>query len=373
MMSMIDDEPLTYFLSTDSITLTSAQIDRALLLSQNITAPNDQWSCYIQTLALLGIQTWLQNRSPELLLQSEWLSASDPSTILSLHTIAQLQVGETRLHLLPIGYVNDPLVSVPLITQQDRLPDIYVLVEVLEEIAEVRVRAYLPYAEAVPVQASETEQLLAVQQFVEQPDELLLHLHCAEARQTPEAALPVIETNQDTPPVIPNLINVRRWWQKQVDRLTEELSWVLLPPLNLSGALLPLNLGRSPLEDLEDVVQTLQRDRGVEFPAATSAAYRDLQLECVAFRLYALTWPLLETNEWSLLLILGAQPGTQLPAGMTLRVEDETQVLIEAHLNHEPYLYAQVIGDRHEQFRVSIELPNGAALTLPPFAIVNES
>ncbi|NJO80791.1 MAG: DUF1822 family protein [Cyanobacteria bacterium RM1_2_2] len=113
-------------------------------------------------------------------------------------------------------------------------------------------------------------------------------------------------------------------------------------------------------------------------PPTARAAYRDFQVDAVAVRLYALTWDVSPTSttpepEWSLLLVLGAQPGTQLPQSITLSVQDDMQLLTQETLQHAPYLYAQVIGTWNEQFRVTITLPNGASLTLPPFAFNPDS
>jgi hypothetical protein len=107
-------------------------------------------------------------------------------------------------------------------------------------------------------------------------------------------------------------------------------------------------------------------------PSQARAAYRNLQWETLALRLYVVTWELLATGsipEWTLLLILGAQPNAILPLGIKLQVRDEAQILEEPVLSNrsQDYLYAQVIGTHNERFWVTISLANGTTLTLPPF------
>jgi Protein of unknown function (DUF1822) len=392
---LIEDEPLAaYALSPDGIALDPAQLEWAVSLSQTAPTEAERWQTYLSTLALLGVQEWLQKRSPELRLHSDWLPGSgrpnsrptplpvNPlsptplgSTPLSPMPLSQqiccLRVGEFKLYLLLTDGLEDPLVTAPkaIVDLTDFAPDFYVLVEVLEELGEVRVYGYLPQLELarqseiarLPQEDAQTV-LLPISQFMADPDSLLFHLRYSD----PAAFRPAAPVPQPSP--LPAM-NVGAWLRNRIDQVAAELSWVLLPPaaLNLSGALMSLHSVRSPLEDLDAVVTELRRDQAVVIPPEARAAYRDLQLEAAAIRLYALTWMSLDQTEWSLLLILGAQPGAQLPQEIALRVEDDTQILIEESLSQAPYLYAQTIGTWDEQFRVTIALPNGASLTLPPF------
>lgn len=382
---LMDDERFTArFLSPESIALEPEQIDWAIELSQSAATEAERWQTYLSTLALLGLQDWLHKRSPELSIDS-WLSESRrPNLIQTPHLSQQvccLRVGQFKLYLLLTDCLEDPMVTVPkaIVDLTDFAPDFYVLVEVLEELGEVRVYGYLPQTQL----ASETEvanlaqedaqtMLLPVSQFIQDPDGLLFNLRFADAAafRTAPAATSPLNLNR----AVNRAINIGAWLHDRLDRVAEEFAWVLLPPasLNLSGAMMSLRSVRSPLEDLDAVVTELIRDRAVVIPAEARAGYRDVQLESVAMRLYAVTWMLPaspdDSPEWSLLLILGAQPGSQLPQDITLRVEDDHQVLIEESLKQAPYLYAQTVGTQDEQFRVTIALPNGASLTLPPFA-----
>jgi hypothetical protein len=112
-------------------------------------------------------------------------------------------------------------------------------------------------------------------------------------------------------------------------------------------------------------------------PSKARGVYRDLQWENVALRLYVVAWELPVTAsvpEWTLLLILGAQPNATLPLGIKLQVRDEVQILEEPVLTNrsQDYLYARVIGTHNERFWVTIALAGGTALTLPPFTFDEE-
>jgi hypothetical protein len=161
-------------------------------------------------------------------------------------------------------------------------------------------------------------------------------------------------------------VNVGRWLWNELDELAQEVSWVLLPSLAPAAAL------RSPVEEFEAIVTQLGQ-AGVEIPTQARGAYRDLQLAGMPLRLYAVTWPVLSESipEWTLLLVLGATPGTSLPPGLRLRVSDQTGVLVEQVLDtqaSDSYFFTSVVGSWDEKFIVTVGLTPNIEQTLPPFS-----
>lgn len=370
-------------LSPDSITLTPEQVDWAVDLSQNAISEAEQWHTYLNLLALQGVQEWLGKRSPELSLQSDWLPDSvqpvkqNQADYLS-QRVSELKIGKFKLYLVTSDCVNDPMVAIPqaVVERHSFDPDAYMLVEVLEELAQVRVSGYLPQLQLNHhlnhLEVEEKSWLMPLDEFTLDADNLLLHLRCSDPAQfrTPPVSEP-INTHNPKPLVQAQTtaINAALWLRDQVDRVAEELSWILLPPLDLSGAMMSLRSGRSPDEDLITVMNELRREQAVDISADARVSHQNLQLGDVAIRLYALIWAIPDAvqPEWSLLFILGAQTGTQLPQGITLQVEDETSILVEETLEHAPYLYAQVVGTWDEQFNATIILPDGTPYPQAPF------
>jgi hypothetical protein len=161
-------------------------------------------------------------------------------------------------------------------------------------------------------------------------------------------------------------VNVGRWLWNELDEFAQELSWVLLPTFVANAPV------RSPVEEFEAIVTELEQT-GVEIPLEACGAYRDLRLGGMPLRLYAVTWSLLSSPipEWTLLLILGATPGTSLPLGLQLRVSDQTGVLVEQVLDagqRDSYFFTSVVGTWDEKFIVSVGLPSGIQQTFPPFS-----
>lgn len=174
------------------------------------------------------------------------------------------------------------------------------------------------------------------------------------------------------------VVNVGLWLQDELDEFAQSLSWVLLPPpASTAASLRSLKVSAREWhsEEFEAIIAGLN-DIGMEIPPDARGAYRELKLAEIPLQLYAVTWSILsEENipEWTLLLILGAQPGTKLPHGIKLQVRDQTSVLVERVLHpntDDTHLYTCVVGTWDEEFVVTIALMNGEALTLPAFAFV---
>ncbi|HEY9668822.1 MAG TPA: DUF1822 family protein [Coleofasciculaceae cyanobacterium] len=161
-------------------------------------------------------------------------------------------------------------------------------------------------------------------------------------------------------------LNAGRWLLGELDELAQELSWVLLPNLAPATAM------RSPAEEFVAIVTQLKQT-DIAIPPEARGAYRDLRLAGMPLRLYAVTWPLLSdsTPEWTLLLVLGATPGSSLPPGLQLRVSDQTDILVERVLDAQQrnsYFYTRIVGTWEEKFIVTVSLPSGIEQTLPPFS-----
>jgi hypothetical protein len=161
-------------------------------------------------------------------------------------------------------------------------------------------------------------------------------------------------------------VNAGRWLLGELDELAQELSWVLLP------SLAPATAMRSPAEEFQAIVTQLKQTE-VEIPLEARGAYRDLRLAGMPLRLYAITWPLLcdSIPEWTLLLVLGATPGSNLPPDLLLRVSDQTGILVERVLDAQQrnsYFFTRVVGTWDEKFIVTVSLPSGIEQTLPPFS-----
>lgn len=360
------------YLSSDTISLTEADIDRAVELSKHSPTEPQQWQMYLNVMARLGVETWLHQRAPELQIDH----FHSYSLTQSADAVCQLQVGKFRLYLLATDDLN--AVEIPIaetIVASSFIPHLCVLVEVLEELGQVQVHSAIQQAQLIQQVRSlplETGNYwLNVDTFDATPDRLLLWLRCLDANAMPTAAYAKPQTTSAQNGIQQSVMNLGLWLNDRLDQVAQEFAWILLPPPSPSFAFRPL---RSPVEEFNHVLGELTQQGRINAPPQARGGYRDFQWEDASLRLYALTWQISD-EDWSLLFVLGSQPGTTLPIGARLQVRDEHQVLAEPVLRDrtQDYLFAQVIGTGTENFWASISLNTGAVLTLPPFTFITGS
>ncbi len=176
------------------------------------------------------------------------------------------------------------------------------------------------------------------------------------------------------------VINVGAWLQNELDEIAQSLAWNLLPtPALATSAFRNFTVinQESPTAELASIIAQL-RDSGSEIPSEASSAYRDFKLGKVDLRIFAIAWtitPVVETPEWSLLIVLGGQPNQQLPLGLQLILQDLTTTLDEKIVEtpEDTYLYTLVIGNLEERFMLKLVLLTGETLIFPPFCFTYDS
>jgi hypothetical protein len=343
--------------SVDTVALTPEQIEQAAQLADVLPPGEQQWQTYLNTLARLGFELWLNQRSPELVLEQ-----SDFHNI--LNAICQLKIGEFKLCLLTQGTLDDGTIAIP----RAAIAHLYVLVVVDEEQEQFtlggvmrydRLRDYLRSGNST-LQPDRTDEI-PLTEFDPDVNHLLLYLRCLE----PSAIqLPCPQEGLAQP-----LINVGLWLRGELDEMADRLSWLLLPTPELATAAF-----RSlPILDL--ILGEL-REQGLLMLNTARGASQDFNIGETLLRLYALTWLLEDSNEWALLLILGTPTDRPLPEGLKLQLQDGTGLLSEQEIypnSDRTYLYLQIVGEPYEQFTLTIALANGDRLTLPPFTFYLES
>ena len=351
-------------LSDDCIELSSAQLDRAAQLSRSTPAAQ-QWQAYLDALALFGFQEWLEEWAIDLRLDSSTCFKSQPAPFVGASC---LQVGQLKLCLITTSSILNPAIDFPsaIVDLPQFVPHLYVLAEVNEEQMQVQIYGYLwsnwlmqhrqslirnPIDPVHPQQVAIGEPSPSLKQpnptytipldwFTLDPAALLVNLRCLELEPKKSA------------------INVGDWLNDRLDEVAQGLNAVLLP------LLIPATALRS--------AQELQL-AGVQIPPTARGVSFDLQIGDTALRLSAVTWvlsPAIESFSWTLLLVLNAQPQSRLSIGLRLQVRDAAQLLVEQVLSQDSpdaVLYAHVGGDRTDQFEVTIDLPSGETLALPPF------
>jgi Protein of unknown function (DUF1822) len=357
MQLMTDSSPLSDLLDwtslhPDGVELTPAQMDQAAAIGRSLPQ-SQRWSGYLSTLARLGFETWLNDRAPDLEI-THWQSKTYGQDV-----VYHLQVGSFNLCLITPGVLLDSSISIPcdLLDRSDRLIHFYSLLEVIEEQQHVRFYGYLSQAQVQQqrlVPEADLTYTLPLSQFNPSPDSLLLQLRCLDA---PQPILAVSAKQRAAVlPVKP--INVARWLQNQLDQVARDLEWTLLSAFAPTAALRDGSMLREIRHELDN--------QGTRIPSEAGGAYHVLRREGEEPLLLCLfTWQI-PSHEWMLMAIVAQKP--MLPIGLSLRIQDEQQTLIEQVVQQsQACLYGQVAGAENETFLITITLPDGSVFDLPPF------
>lgn len=176
-------------------------------------------------------------------------------------------------------------------------------------------------------------------------------------------------------------VNIQRWLENQIDDVTQALSWQVSPLQQLNTLPIPIRKTSEPntlpipiretsepIQELENILAEIRRDRHLEIPSIANYAYQDIVLE-IPLRVYAIVWSLPD-EEWTLLILVKTLQGNPIPYNLNLRISDRSEILVEEKLqinSYHDYIFGQVIGDDNDKFLVTITSPNGEVKTLEPF------
>ncbi|NJN20112.1 MAG: DUF1822 family protein [Leptolyngbya sp. RL_3_1] len=127
-LAMTPDLPVTDFSDlTALVPLNPEAIAQAVQLSEAIADGDQQWQTYLQSLALLGVQQWLEAGATDL------AAAVD-------HPAAVVQVNGFCLGVVPLPAMPEAMISLPTPPGSHHL---WLLVEVLEELEQVQIHGGL--------------------------------------------------------------------------------------------------------------------------------------------------------------------------------------------------------------------------------------
>ncbi|MBD2311082.1 DUF1822 family protein [Desertifilum sp. FACHB-1129] len=411
----------------DTVELDEDKIQKAIELSDTVANTTRKWQVYLQALALFSFEEWLQQREPGIAIQKQSASTFQPQYANVIDAVCHLQVGEFQVCLIPTLFFSDEAVTFPraIVDLPEFADCFYIVIALSEDLGLAATQGFLRYDQLLNYKTQLQAEMdwtyqLPLSWFNREPDQLLLYLQCLEPAAI---ALPEIPANRQatlarmqaaifnllpqlnhrplwqgltweqgiavltTPDLLhwlsqsfrENLsdhlsdllqiltqraINVRHWLGNLRDEVMQEMFWELLPassPLRRSEA--------SPVRDLDEILAEISRIHQLEIPAIAVRAYRDITLEH-RLRLFVVTCPLPETQEWMLLLILQAIPGDRPTHNITLRISDRIEVLAEEALQPdmmEDYIFIQVVGDNDDRFLATITSATGSVQSLPPF------
>lgn len=179
------------------------------------------------------------------------------------------------------------------------------------------------------------------------------------------ATVPVISAIASTESTIAaaikeRVIEVGRWFNGGLDRVSESLNAVLLgTSLNFS-TVQGENSQELNLYNLVERINKLQRSRNIQIPKSASQVRYSLEDK---YCLYIFVWKLLNSsNEWAILTAVVASGSVdELPVGLAIDIYDENQLLEKsiAQSRRQDFVYACAIGESYmEKLTITLVLPD---------------
>ena len=181
-------------------------------ISKDISGEKYQWKTYLNNLTLLGFEEWLQEQLPDIDIKQTGIN---------------LQVGKFKVQLITVDNMIDDFVNIPLdnINSPNLAAHFYVLVEVLEEIEQLRIHGLIRHDEICKMSANNNYYEIPLTRFDNQVNNLLLYTRFLEADAI---AIPNI-TGEVITNISQSLVNLGKWWSGAFEEGWQSLEEILTP------------------------------------------------------------------------------------------------------------------------------------------------
>ncbi len=219
----------------ETIWLEPEHFAKANQTSSVAVSATDSWQVYLNTLALVGFEVWLQERLPDKVITTNTNFIT---------TAGNLKVGEFKFCAIATEHLLDEVVNIPSsVIEPDLAAHFYVLLEVLDEVEEVVIKGFLPYNQLIEIKSKLKLPLndgcyqFPLSLFDAEPNHLLFYQSYVQAS---EFALPVADNLVDR--VSENLSNLVRstttklsqWFQGAIDEGWQTIDSLSNPELSLA-------------------------------------------------------------------------------------------------------------------------------------------
>lgn len=186
--------------------------DKAENISQNIDGENNQWKAYLNQLAFLGFEEWLKEQLPDMKVKQ----AGD-----------NLQVGEFKVQLITVDNLVDDFVTIyqENIESPQLAAHFYVLVEVLEEVEQLRIHGLIRHDELCKLQRNINYYQIQLSSFDNQINNLLIYTRFLE----PEAIPLPNQLGKSTDSFTQSVVNLGNWWSGEFEKCWATLEEIFTP------------------------------------------------------------------------------------------------------------------------------------------------
>lgn len=244
MVNYSTNETILRLLLPETLWLEPEYFDQA---RQSSHAPQDesqQWQVYINTLAMLALETWLKEQISEDFVKRSLNEGMDAT---------YLRVGEFILCLIATEHVLDEIVHIPQLTieQSELTPEFYVVLEVMEEQEQVIIRGFLRHDELInyynqSVSPSLPREVYSVPLSAFDPEinHLVFYMQHLEpnAISRPAVSPPTIVTSLSAD-INQLKVHLSQWLQGILDEGWQAIDTLIHPEVNLAWSTRQTSLG----------------------------------------------------------------------------------------------------------------------------------
>ncbi|WP_052754351.1 DUF1822 family protein [Calothrix sp. 336/3] len=217
--------------------------------SLNTTTEEKSWQVYLNTLGLLALEVWLNDR---LGLNNGNNSSSQPVIERDINTAiaiaGSLKLGDYKFCAIASEHFLDEIVRIPqqLIEKPELTPHFYVLLEVLEEAEEAVIRGFLPHNQLVEIQNNQRSPLddgcyqIPLSSFDIEPNHLLAYYRYV---QPSEFTVPIVNNQvESVNSISENVTNflsdsttkLSQWLQGVIDEGWQTIDSLINPELSFA-------------------------------------------------------------------------------------------------------------------------------------------
>lgn len=200
------------------------------------TDPNISWQMYINTLALLGLEAWLQKRLRDKVITRD---------VSAVKSGGNLKIDRFKFCAIATENVISEVVRIPSLVIENTVDSahFYVVIEVLEEEEQVIIRGFLPHNELVEIRNNPKFHVkngcyqIPLALFDLEPNHLSLYQNYVEASEfaPPEVNSQITQTSEYLSDIVSKTTtNLSKWLQGIVDEGWQTLDCLYKPELNLA-------------------------------------------------------------------------------------------------------------------------------------------
>jgi len=357
MMSYSQDKTKFAQWLPESIWLEPEDFEEAAQVSNPVTGEAQQWQSYVNGLALIGFERWVNQRDANLSVNRENCSLFQRDN--GIDVICNLKVGEFQVCLIVTEELTDN-VSVPNgAVDSEFAGHFYVVMEVLEEQEQVSLSGFLrydkliDYRDSVKLQVSEDRYYqIPLSLFDSEMNHLLFYSRYLEPSAIPLSVPETMATNAKIGAMSfgapgESLVNLSQWLNNIFDAGWQTIEEVLAPP----QAQLAFNL-RSAIRTQKSIV-----DKPIQEVERVKLLSSELKQEGNSVALLVGLIPEKLPNIDISVEVYPTAGKTELPEDMELMILDDSgKAVMQAQAKNSQTMRFNFSGEPGDFFRVKVVL-----------------